>query len=238
MDPRTHAPTATSSTPRPIGSSRTPTSSTSCERSSPSTPNKRLGTRAIAAHLNAEGKRTSTASPGPGTPSAACSATGSTSAKSSFRDVIVADAHPALVDDRAVRPMPGDPGSPRRSPLRSGPRPTPTTTSPDASPARKCGRKYIGTSATGKLRRYRYYTCFTRARYGTVGCTAARIDADLIDNAITEALIDFYQQHRPHPRRRRGRAAAAHRRQRPAPRRTRQPSPPRSPPPRRRSTAT
>jgi hypothetical protein len=42
----------------------------------------------------------------------------------------------------------------------------------------ECGRKYIGASATGKLRRYRYYTCFSRARYGRTGCTAPRIDAD------------------------------------------------------------
>jgi len=41
--------------------------------------------------------------------------------------------------------------------------------------------KYIGASATGKLRRYRYYTCFSRARYGRSGCTGPRIDADLMD---------------------------------------------------------
>ncbi|WP_201850667.1 zinc ribbon domain-containing protein [Myceligenerans indicum] len=48
------------------------------------------------------------------------------------------------------------------------------------------------TSATGKLRRYRYYTCFTRARYGRTGCDAARIDADLLDTAVTDALIGFF----------------------------------------------
>jgi site-specific DNA recombinase len=57
-----------------------------------------------------------------------------------------------------------------------------------------CGHKYIGTSATGKLRRYRYYTCFARDRYGPTGCNAARIDADLVDDAVTQALIDFYQR--------------------------------------------
>ncbi|MFC0098280.1 zinc ribbon domain-containing protein [Micromonospora marina] len=55
----------------------------------------------------------------------------------------------------------------------------------------RCGCKYVVTSATGKLRRYRYYTCFIRARYGPAGCCAARIDADLLDDGVAEALIDF-----------------------------------------------
>ncbi len=37
-----------------------------------------------------------------------------------------------------------------------------------------CGHKYVGTSATGRNRTYRYYTCFSRVRYGTHGCQAAR----------------------------------------------------------------
>ncbi|MEV0269629.1 zinc ribbon domain-containing protein [Hamadaea sp. NPDC050747] len=56
----------------------------------------------------------------------------------------------------------------------------------------ECGCKYIGTSATGKRRGYRYYTRFSRARYGKAGCAAHRIDADLVDEAVTQALIDFY----------------------------------------------
>lgn len=31
----------------------------------------------------------------------------------------------------------------------------------------QCGQAYLGTSATGKRRRYRYYTCFAHSRYGT-----------------------------------------------------------------------
>ncbi len=37
-----------------------------------------------------------------------------------------------------------------------------------------CGHKYIGTSATGRNRTYRYYACFSRVRYGTHGRPAAR----------------------------------------------------------------
>jgi site-specific DNA recombinase len=55
-----------------------------------------------------------------------------------------------------------------------------------------CGHKYIGTSATGRNRTYRYYTCFSRTRYGTHGCQAARLPADQADNAVLQALADFY----------------------------------------------
>lgn len=56
----------------------------------------------------------------------------------------------------------------------------------------RCGNNYVGTSTHGKLRRYRYYTCFSRTRYGTAGCGG--IDADLLDQAIQQALIDFYSR--------------------------------------------
>jgi site-specific DNA recombinase len=57
----------------------------------------------------------------------------------------------------------------------------------------RCGHKYIGTNATGRTRTYRYYTCFSRQRYGTkAGCDAHPFNADTLDAAIREALIDFY----------------------------------------------
>lgn len=40
----------------------------------------------------------------------------------------------------------------------------------------KCHKAMIGTRATGRSKTYRYYTCFSRARYGT--CDAERLDAD------------------------------------------------------------
>ena len=55
----------------------------------------------------------------------------------------------------------------------------------------QCGQKYLGTSATGKLRRYRYYTCFTRNRYGTAKCNAPRINADQFDHALFSWNIDL-----------------------------------------------
>jgi site-specific DNA recombinase len=45
----------------------------------------------------------------------------------------------------------------------------------------------------GKTRRYRYYTCFTRTRYGKhATCTAPRLPADEIDQLILNALYTFY----------------------------------------------
>ena len=35
----------------------------------------------------------------------------------------------------------------------------------------------------GEFRRYRYYTCYSRVRYGRAGCSAARIDVDHLDGA-------------------------------------------------------
>lgn len=56
-----------------------------------------------------------------------------------------------------------------------------------------CGNKYIGTSAKGRNRLYRYYTCYSRVRYGAHGCDAPRLDATAMDAATLQALYDFYR---------------------------------------------
>jgi site-specific DNA recombinase len=58
-----------------------------------------------------------------------------------------------------------------------------------------CGRTYLGTVAHGRNRAYRYYTCWTRNRYGTQHCPAPRIDADRFDAIVLDALSDFYINH-------------------------------------------
>jgi site-specific DNA recombinase len=60
-----------------------------------------------------------------------------------------------------------------------------------------CGHSYVGTSATGRTRTYRYYTCFSRARYGPRGCPAPRLPADETDAAVLQALCDFYAHSTP-----------------------------------------
>lgn len=54
-----------------------------------------------------------------------------------------------------------------------------------------CGHKFIGTAATGRNRVYRYYTCFSRVRYGTHGCQAQRLPADALDTAVLNSLATF-----------------------------------------------
>ncbi|MDQ2881736.1 MAG: zinc ribbon domain-containing protein [Actinomycetota bacterium] len=60
----------------------------------------------------------------------------------------------------------------------------------------QCGKALIGTAAHGRNKTYRYYTCFSRARYGTTTCNAPRINADAMDEAIFHALTGFYRHHR------------------------------------------
>ena len=57
----------------------------------------------------------------------------------------------------------------------------------------RCGKSYLGTSAHGKLYRYRYYTCFSRHRYGRHGCEAERLPAERLDQAVIEALVRTYE---------------------------------------------
>ena len=82
-----------------------------------------------------------------------------------FRDVVTVNAHPALIDEqlfeecqRILRAR-GEVHSSRAA-SNNDYHLTGLITCPH------CGNKYVGTSVTGKLRRYRYYTCFSRTRYG------------------------------------------------------------------------
>ncbi len=56
----------------------------------------------------------------------------------------------------------------------------------------KCGRRYIGTAATGKRHRYRYYSCWSRQRYGSETCRGERVRADALEAAVFSALGDLY----------------------------------------------
>jgi site-specific DNA recombinase len=58
----------------------------------------------------------------------------------------------------------------------------------------RCGKRFVGAAAHGKLHRYPYYVCFSRQRYGTATCPAERLRADLLDQAVIEALLKTFQQ--------------------------------------------
>lgn len=59
----------------------------------------------------------------------------------------------------------------------------------------QCGKAMIGTRATGRNKTYRYYTCYTLARYDATKCNFTRLDADAVDTAILDALAGFYRNH-------------------------------------------
>jgi site-specific DNA recombinase len=88
-----------------------------------------------------------------------------------FREIVAADAHAAVVDpatfDLAQQiltergEMPG-----KKATASSEYHLTGKITCP------ACNRRYLGTNAHGRSRTYRYYTCFTRNRYGVDRCSA------------------------------------------------------------------
>ncbi|WP_084144711.1 zinc ribbon domain-containing protein [Amycolatopsis jejuensis] len=53
-----------------------------------------------------------------------------------------------------------------------------------------CGNRYLGTAAKGNKYQYRYYTCFTRHRYGTEHCSADRLPADQLEHAVLTSLLN------------------------------------------------
>jgi site-specific DNA recombinase len=58
----------------------------------------------------------------------------------------------------------------------------------------RCGKRFVGTAAKGNRYRYRYYTCFSRQRYGPGTCSAERLPADELDAAVVEALLATYRR--------------------------------------------
>ena len=57
-----------------------------------------------------------------------------------------------------------------------------------------CEKHYLGTSAKGNRYRYRYYSCYSRARYGNKTCAADRLPAHEVDQGVIKALVETYDQ--------------------------------------------
>ncbi|WP_312877465.1 recombinase family protein [Lentzea indica] len=57
----------------------------------------------------------------------------------------------------------------------------------------KCHKAMIGTRANGRNNTYRYYTCWTRNRFGTDACDMDRLNADAVDEVLAEAVASFYR---------------------------------------------
>ena len=145
----------------------------------------RLGTRAIAAELNQRGVRNRTGKPWSGYTIARILDNPAYVGDIAYRDVHVTDAHEALIDRDTFNQARDLAAARADAHTQRAASPgeyhlTGLITCPD------CGRKYIGTAAPGRSRPYRYYTCFSRNRYGAAGCTRARLAADATDTAVLQ----------------------------------------------------
>ena len=56
----------------------------------------------------------------------------------------------------------------------------------------RCGSRFLGTVAHGRKGPYRYYTCFSRNRYGRHGCQADRLPADAFERAVLASMQATY----------------------------------------------
>jgi site-specific DNA recombinase len=108
-----------------------------------------------------------------------------------FREIVAIDAHAAVIEpatfDLAQQILTERGEMPAKKALASSGY---HLTGKIHCPA--CNQRYLGTNAHGRSRTYRYYTCYTRNRYGVDRCDAPRIDADALDALVLAALRDFY----------------------------------------------
>jgi site-specific DNA recombinase len=153
--------------------------------------NRRLGTRAIASHLNQRELHRRRGQPWSHKTVADVLVNRVYLGEIHFRGVVATAAHDALVDpatfdlaDQILTQRGENPAS--KATASSEYHLTGKMTCPT------CGRRYLGTNAVGRSRTYRYYTCFTRSRYGVDQCAAPRIDADALDRKVLDSLADFY----------------------------------------------
>jgi site-specific DNA recombinase len=150
----------------------------------------RLGSRAIAAELNRRGVPNRTGKPWSGHTIVRIIANPAYAGDITYGDVHVTGAHPALIS-RDTWQRASDIAT-ARADAQNQRALSPSDYCLTGLITCTCGHKYLGTAATGRNRTYRYYTCFSRHRYGTAGCQAPRIPADAADTATLTALADLY----------------------------------------------
>jgi site-specific DNA recombinase len=57
----------------------------------------------------------------------------------------------------------------------------------------RCGHRMIGAAARGRGgKRYAYYTCYARSRYGTSHCDQARLNKDELEQAVMAQMREVY----------------------------------------------
>jgi site-specific DNA recombinase len=107
-----------------------------------------------------------------------------------FREIIALKAHDAVIDEAVFDLAQEIPAQGGEAPKKAGSPSDYHLTGKITCPA--CKRRYVGTNAVGRSRTYRYYTCWTRSRYGVDHCAAPRIDADALDGMVLDAIRHFY----------------------------------------------
>jgi len=152
---------------------------------------RRRGTRTIASDLNGRGIRRRSGRPWSYKTVIDVLVNPAYVGSVAFRDILAEDVHPAIIN-RATFTLAQDTLTERgEHPAKSaGAASDYHLTGKIRCP--RCGQAYLGTSATGKRSRYRYYTCFTRNRYGTSHCDAPRLQADLLDQSVLHTIGEFY----------------------------------------------
>jgi site-specific DNA recombinase len=151
----------------------------------------RIGSRAIAHRLNERGYRTVVGGPWSGHQVLRVLANRVYIGEISFRDVTVPNAHEPIIDPdtfelaQQILSARGDDHS-RRASNSSDYLFTGKLRCPD------CGKAMIGTAANGRSKRYRYYSCFARVRYGNQECSTPRLSADELDRAVLASMRDYY----------------------------------------------
>lgn len=155
---------------------------------------RRLGTRAVAAHLNQRGLHRRSGRPWSHKTVTDVLINRVYLGEVHFRAVVVERAHEPLITPETFELADRILTDRGENPARKAAAATDYHLSGKITCPR-CGHTYLGSNATGRHRIYRYYTCATRSRYGVQHCPAPRIDADHVDEEILTALCDFYTSH-------------------------------------------
>ena len=151
---------------------------------------RRLGTRAIAKHLNAQGLRRRSGRPWSHKTVTDVLTNPAYLGEIRFRAILVPDAHQPLITTRTFELADRILTERGENPARKAAATTDYHLSGKMTCPR-CGHAYLGTNATGRHHVYRYYTCATRSRHGVEYCPGPRIDADVLDRQILDLLCNF-----------------------------------------------
>ncbi|WP_327002723.1 recombinase family protein [Dactylosporangium sp. NBC_01737] len=152
----------------------------------------RLGTRAIATVLNDRGLRTKRGKPWSQRSVETVINNRQYLGEKNFRDITATDAHTAIITAEQFK-YAQHILTKRSEDIGQRAANASDYTLTGKIPCPQCGSKYIGTVAHGRNNRYRYYMCWSRNRYGAKkGCDIHRFNADELETAIGQALLDFY----------------------------------------------